>query len=144
MARLGQLVTSLPPSLRTLNGSPPQAPGLLVLAMSQSGRSADLVEALPVLHRGGACTVALVSDTAPPQAAAAGQVPPLHAGPEHSVATTKSFIAQLVAGRGCWRRGATTPGSPPRCGRCPRRWAAPPHKTGRPRCPCCSQPSSCS
>jgi glucosamine--fructose-6-phosphate aminotransferase (isomerizing) len=98
MARLGQLVTSLPPSLLTLYRSPLQARGLLVLAMSQSGRSPDLVEPLQALRRGGACTVAVINDTASPLAAAAGHVLPLHAGPEHSVAATKSFIAQLVAG----------------------------------------------
>ncbi|MFM7704259.1 MAG: SIS domain-containing protein, partial [Rubrivivax sp.] len=46
----------------------------------------------------GARTVALVNDTSSPLAAAAAHVLPLHAGPEHSVAATKSFITQLVAG----------------------------------------------
>jgi glucosamine--fructose-6-phosphate aminotransferase (isomerizing) len=98
MARLGQLVTSLPPSLLTLYASPLRAEGLLALALSQSGRSPDLVEPLQTLRRGGATTVALVNDAASPLAAAAGCVLPLHAGEERSVAATKSFIAQLVAG----------------------------------------------
>lgn len=98
MARLGQLVTSLPLSLLTLYDSPLHMRGLLALALSQSGRSPDLVEPTQALRRGGATTVALVNDTASPLAAAAAQVLPLHAGPEHSVAATKSFIAQLAAG----------------------------------------------
>jgi glutamine---fructose-6-phosphate transaminase (isomerizing) len=98
MARLGRLVTSLPPSLLTLYQSPLRAEGLLALAMSQSGRSPDLVETSQQLRQGGACTVAFVNDTSSPLAAVAEHVLPLHAGPEHSVAATKSFIAQLVAG----------------------------------------------
>lgn len=98
MARLGQLVTSLPLSLLTLYASPLRSEGLLALALSQSGRSPDLVEPTQQLRAGGATTVALVNDTASPLAAAAGHLLPLHAGQEHSVAATKSFIAQLVAG----------------------------------------------
>lgn len=98
MARLGQLVTSLPPSLLTLYDSPLRADGLLALALSQSGRSPDLVEPLQRLRAGGATTVALVNDAGSPLAAAAEHALPLHAGEERSVAATKSFIAQLVAG----------------------------------------------
>lgn len=101
MARLGRLVTSLPPSLLTLPGPAParlRGRGLLVLALSQSGRSPDLVEPLRALRADAACTVALVNDTGSPLAAAAEWLLPLHAGPETSVAATKSFIAQLVAG----------------------------------------------
>jgi glucosamine--fructose-6-phosphate aminotransferase (isomerizing) len=47
---------------------------------------------------GGARTVAIVNDAASPLAAAAQWVFPLHAGAEVSIAATKSFIAQLVAG----------------------------------------------
>ncbi len=98
MARLGRLVTSLPPSLLTLYRAPLQAPDLVALAFSQSGRSPDLVESLQQLRAGGATTVAFVNDEASPLAAACEHPLPLHAGPERSVAATKSFIAQLVAG----------------------------------------------
>ncbi len=98
MARLGQLVTSLPPSLLTLYDSPLRADGLLALALSQSGRSPDLVEPLRLLRDRGGITVALVNDATSPLAMAAGHLLPLHAGEECSVAATKSFIAQLVAG----------------------------------------------
>ncbi len=98
MARLGQLVTSLPLSLLTLQPHRLPAPGLLALAFSQSGQSPDLVGALQTLRDGGACTVACVNDTASPLAQAGQWRLPLRAGPETSVAATKSCIAQLVAG----------------------------------------------
>lgn len=98
MARLGQLVTSLPLSLLTLYDSPLRAPGLLALALSQSGRSPDLVEPTRLLRAGGAITAAFVNDADSPLAAAAEHLLPLHAGTERSVAATKSFIAQLVGG----------------------------------------------
>jgi glucosamine--fructose-6-phosphate aminotransferase (isomerizing) len=98
MARLGRLVTSLPMSLLTLYGAKLPAAALHSFAFSQSGQSPDLVEPTRALRAGGAGTVALVNDTASPLAAAAEFVLPLHAGPERSVAATKSYIAQLVAG----------------------------------------------
>lgn len=98
MARLGRLVTSLPPSLLTLWGGRAALAAPLALAFSQSGRSPDLVEPLKRLREAGSCTVAVVNDAASPLAAAAEHVLPLHAGVESSVAATKSFIAQLAAG----------------------------------------------
>ncbi len=98
MSRLGRLVTSLPPSLITLHGARLDSAGLVALAFSQSGRSPDLVEPIAKLRAAGARTVALVNDTASPLAAAAQWLQPLQAGPEASVAATKSFVAQLVAG----------------------------------------------
>lgn len=98
MARLGRLVTSLPMSLLTLYGARLAGPALQSFAFSQSGQSPDLVEPTRALRAAGAGTVALVNDTASPLAAAAEFVLPLHAGVERSVAATKSYIAQLVAG----------------------------------------------
>ena len=98
MARLGRPVTSLPMSLVTLYQSPLQGQGVASFAFSQSGRSPDLIEPTRQLRAGGARTVALVNDAASPLAEAAEWVLPLHAGPERSVAATKSYIAQLVAG----------------------------------------------
>jgi glucosamine--fructose-6-phosphate aminotransferase (isomerizing) len=109
MARLGRLVTSLPMSLLTLYGAKLPAAALHSFAFSQSGQSPDLVEPTRALRAGGAGTVALVNDTASPLAAAAEFVLPLHAGPERSVAATKSYIAQLVAGArlvGHWQQDA--------------------------------------
>jgi glutamine---fructose-6-phosphate transaminase (isomerizing) len=98
MARLGRLVTSLPMSLVTLYGSRLHAQGLVSLAFSQSGQSPDLVAPTQFLREHGARTVAFVNAPGSPLAAAAHHVFPLHAGEEKSVAATKSYIAQLVAG----------------------------------------------
>lgn len=98
MARLGRLVTSLPMSLVTLHPPRLQRQGVLAMALSQSGRSPDLVAPISYFNEGGARTVVLVNEVESPLAAAARWVLPLHAGPERSVAATKSFIAQMVAG----------------------------------------------
>jgi glucosamine--fructose-6-phosphate aminotransferase (isomerizing) len=98
MARLGRLVTSLPMSLITLYQSRIQAAGLVAAAFSQSGQSPDLVAPITLLRGEGARTAAFVNDPASPLANACEWLFPLHAGEEKSVAATKSFIAQLVAG----------------------------------------------
>ena len=98
MARLGRLVTSLPMSLITLYQSRIHAEGLLSMAFSQSGQSADLIAPTRYFAEQGAMTAAFVNDASSPLAQAAKWVFPLHAGAEKSVAATKSFIAQLVAG----------------------------------------------
>ena len=98
MARLGRLVTSLPMSLITLYQSQIQCKGLVSMAFSQSGQSPDLVAPMRFFTDGGATTAAFVNDPDSPLAKAAQWVFPLHAGVEKSVAATKSFIAQLVAG----------------------------------------------
>ncbi len=98
MARLGRLVTSLPMSLITLYPSRLVRDGLVALAFSQSGQSPDLVTPTHFFRIGGARTAAFVNDSASPLASAAQWVFPLHAGAEHSIAATKSYIAQLVAG----------------------------------------------
>lgn len=98
MARMGRLVTSLPMSVVTLYQSQLACRGLATFAFSQSGQSPDLVEPTHYFRQGGATTVAFVNDAHSPLARAAQWVFALHAGAEASVAATKSFIAQLVAG----------------------------------------------
>ena len=109
MARLGRIVASLPMSLVTLNKAPLLAKDALAIAISQSGQSPDVVEPISYFRAGGATTVALVNDAASPLAHAAEWTMPLHAGPELSVAATKSFITSLVAGArlaGHWQNDA--------------------------------------
>ena len=69
----------------------------LFLAISQSGRSDDLVEAARSARRSGALSAALVNDVTSPLAASCDIVLPIGAGPERAVAATKSFIASLAA-----------------------------------------------
>jgi glucosamine--fructose-6-phosphate aminotransferase (isomerizing) len=85
-------------SLITLYQSRIQCDGLVSLAFSQSGQSPDLVAPTRFFREGGARTLAFVNDAESPLAQAARWVFPLHAGAETSVAATKSYIAQLVAG----------------------------------------------
>lgn len=77
-------------ALRHMQGQP-------FILMSQSGRSPDLLASAEAAAKAGALVVALVNDTGSPLAALADVVVPLHAGPELSVAATKSFIATLAA-----------------------------------------------
>ena len=95
--RLGLLVPRLDPSLVTLYRAPLRSERMLALAVSQSGRSPDLVEPVRALRAGGATAVAMVNDAASPLAEAAEWVLPLRAGPELAVPATKSFVASLAA-----------------------------------------------
>ncbi len=98
MARLGRLVTSLPMSVITLHGAALHTEGLLSVAFSQSGASTDLVETTRSFTERGALTAAFVNAAGSPLAQAAVWPFSLHAGEETSVAASKSFIAQLLAG----------------------------------------------
>lgn len=69
----------------------------LCLAISQSGKSPDLIAMVSRARKAGARTLALVNDADSPLAQAVEDVLPLHAGTEQSVAATKSFIASLAA-----------------------------------------------
>ena len=93
----GLPVASLPPSLVTLERARLTVEGHLALAVSQSGRSPDIVACLEAAHQAGAVAVALVNDAASPLADAADTVLPQRAGPERSVAATKSLITSLTA-----------------------------------------------
>lgn len=85
------------PSLVTLYRRPPELHGALVIGISQSGRSPDIVETVDAARRGGATTLAIVNDASSPLANAAADVVPLHAGEEQSVAATKTYTAELAA-----------------------------------------------
>jgi glucosamine--fructose-6-phosphate aminotransferase (isomerizing) len=85
------------PSLVTLYESPLSLRGALVVGISQSGRSPDVVETVAAARRAGTPTLAIVNDPESPLARAADDVIPLHAGPERSVAATKTYTAQLLA-----------------------------------------------
>jgi glutamine---fructose-6-phosphate transaminase (isomerizing) len=84
------------PSLHTLYAAPPRMAGALVVGISQSGQSPDIVAVLEEGRRQGRPTLAITNDAGSPLAAAADHVVPLHAGPERSVAATKTYTAQLA------------------------------------------------
>jgi len=91
------LTSSAAPSVTSVYDAAPALAGTLLLAISQSGRSPDLLASAEAAKAGGARLVALVNDEASPLAAAADTVLPLCAGAELSVAATKSFIASVAA-----------------------------------------------
>ena len=98
LTRLGVLVTSLAPSAITLHHAPIDATGMAAISFSQSGQSPDLLVAMTGLRDRGALTAAFVNDVKSPLALGVQHCVDLAAGPEKSIAATKSFIAQLVAG----------------------------------------------
>ncbi|CAG4894550.1 SIS domain-containing protein [Paraburkholderia saeva] len=96
MSRLGVPVASLPMSVATLQQAPLKVRDQVALAFSQSGKSPDLVGTMVALRDAGALTVAAVNAPSSPLADACEFHLPLLAGPELSVAATKSYIAMLA------------------------------------------------
>ena len=92
------MTASVGPSVTSVYEARPRMRDALFLAVSQSGRSPDILNLAEAGRDDGALTVALVNDTSSPLASTCEVVLPLHAGPEKSVAATKSFIAALAAG----------------------------------------------
>jgi glutamine---fructose-6-phosphate transaminase (isomerizing) len=71
--------------------------GSTVIGLSQSGRTPDVIDYVTRARSAGAFTVALTNDLGSDLAAAAEEVLPLAAGPEHSVAASKTFLNQIAA-----------------------------------------------
>jgi glutamine---fructose-6-phosphate transaminase (isomerizing) len=95
--RLGVLTSSAAPSVSSVYDTRPDLTNSVCLAISQSGASPDLLAAVSKAREAGAMIVALVNAKDSPLAQRADHVVPLCAGPETSVAATKSFIASLAA-----------------------------------------------
>lgn len=85
------------PSLFTLYEKPPRLQGALVMAISQSGQSPDILAVIEEGRRQGALTLAITNDADSPLARAAEGVIFLHAGQERSIAATKTYTASLLA-----------------------------------------------
>jgi glucosamine--fructose-6-phosphate aminotransferase (isomerizing) len=94
---LGIVCAAAAPNIATVYGQRLRLKDQLFLAVSQSGRSDDLVESAVLARQAGALTVALVNDTESPLAAESEFILPISAGPELSVAATKTFVATLGA-----------------------------------------------
>ena len=95
-ARNGLLVVPAAPSLISIYGAPPRLHNALVIGISQSGRSPDVVAVLDQSRRQRALTVAITNDPASDLAAAADHVIELEAGPERAVAATKTYLAEIA------------------------------------------------
>jgi glucosamine--fructose-6-phosphate aminotransferase (isomerizing) len=95
--RAGVLTASAAPSVSSVYGVPQDIRGCLFIALSQSGRSPDLLAAVAAAKAAGATILALCNSPDAPLVAAADLVIELRAGVETSVAATKSFLATLAA-----------------------------------------------
>ena len=93
----GLVTATLPPSLVTRYGAQMKLQSALVLGISQSGASPDLVQVMTAARQAGAARVAVVNAADSRLAAEAQWILPQRAGAEHAVAATKSFILTLVA-----------------------------------------------
>jgi len=85
------------PSLFTLYKSPPRLVDALVLAISQSGQSPDILAVVEEGKKQGALTIAMTNDPTSPLASLAQHCVDLRARPERSVAASKTYTASLLA-----------------------------------------------
>ena len=95
---LGVPVASVGPSIASVYESELRLENAAALAISQSGQSPDIVKMTDAAGKGGALTLALTNDPTSPMARMADQPVGLYAGPETSVAATKTFVSTIVAG----------------------------------------------
>ena len=108
------------PSLFTLYECPPKLTNALVVGISQSGKSPDIVGVLEEGHRQGCLTMAITNAPNSPLAQAADLVLDLEAGEEKAVAATKTYTAEVMAlamlsaaladCKDCWRQLSKVPG----------------------------------
>jgi len=85
------------PSLYTIYKKPPIFKDALVLGISQSGQSPDIVAVLEEAKRQGAITLAITNDPESPLAEAVTYTINMHAGTEKSIAATKTYTTSLLA-----------------------------------------------
>jgi glutamine---fructose-6-phosphate transaminase (isomerizing) len=95
--RLGLSVGLATPSVWSLYGAEPRLRRTLVVGISQSGASPDIVGVVASGRRQGVPTLALTNEPSSPLAAEADHVIDLGAGPELAVAATKTYTAELAA-----------------------------------------------
>lgn len=108
-ARLGLPTVSAAPSIRSIYGRQLNIEKALVLAISQSGRSPDLVEFCKSATGPDVLRVGMINDEDSPLAEIMDEFLSLEAGPEKSVAATKSCIAAMMLVFGLaahWRNDA--------------------------------------
>ena len=94
---LGIPTSSTALAVASVYATQPKLDDVLFIAISQSGKSPDLLRNVASAKAAGAYVVALVNTADSPLATLADTVLPLHAGPERSVAATKSYLCTLSA-----------------------------------------------
>jgi glucosamine--fructose-6-phosphate aminotransferase (isomerizing) len=93
----GLVVALATPSLFTIYNRPPSFGNSLVLGISQSGKSPDIVAVLAEARQQGVLTAALTNEPESDLTSYADHVIDLHAGLERSVAATKTYTSELMA-----------------------------------------------
>jgi glutamine---fructose-6-phosphate transaminase (isomerizing) len=96
-ARNGLPLALATPSLFTYYKQPPQLQDALVVGISQSGQSPDIVSVLAEGHRQGCLTLAITNEPSSPLAGAADLIFDIQAGSEKAVAATKTYTTELMA-----------------------------------------------
>jgi glutamine---fructose-6-phosphate transaminase (isomerizing) len=94
----GLPVASLGPSIASLYEHQMRLDHSATIAISQSGKSPDIISMLANARRGGSLTVALTNVISSPIVAQSNLALDILAGPEISVAATKSFVNSAIAG----------------------------------------------
>jgi glucosamine--fructose-6-phosphate aminotransferase (isomerizing) len=94
----GIAVASIGPSIASIYGAKLKLAGSACLAISQSGKSPDIVAMAQSARDAGALTIALTNTADSPLARASDHAIDILAGPERSVAATKTFVNSAVAG----------------------------------------------
>ena len=110
--QLGLFAGAVVPSIASVYRRQQRLRGALFIAISQSGRSPDLIAATALARAGGALTLAIVNNPASPLAQECDLVLDIAAGEERSVAATKTVLATLAAGFAlvdAWEQGAGRP-----------------------------------
>ncbi len=95
---LGLPMASVGPSVKSIYGVDMRCDSAVCIAVSQSGQSPDIVQLTQSATQVGAYSVAITNDTGSALADVASSAMSIHAGPELSVAATKTFVTSLVAG----------------------------------------------
>lgn len=85
------------PSLFTYYKKPPTLKNALVIGISQSGKSPDIVSVLEEGKRQGCLTISITNELSSPLAKASDFVMDVHAGPEKAVAATKTYTGELMS-----------------------------------------------
>lgn len=96
--RLGLPVASLGPSVASVYGARLRMPKSVTLSISQSGKSPDIVAMAENAKNGGSFTLALTNVISSPLAQASSVAFDIKAGPELSVAATKTYVNSVIAG----------------------------------------------
>lgn len=91
-------MASVGPSVNSIYNTDILCDGALSFSVSQSGMSPDIVRMTKAISQGGGLSLAITNNASSDLAKVAQVTLPIHAGPELSVAATKTFVTSAVTG----------------------------------------------